>query len=254
MTEPSNLSSSEGARSTSTLKEQWGKLLALASLVAIALGSFNDSMDALEKIYDFSLSQFTDIPSQNKLDSVYVRASAAVLDEQLGAPIYLKHSSHGETIKYYQDGRFILSAVVKEDAIAAYLVFPLDGFIPDTSKSAKGSLLLQHPFNTDEEITDFRVSYSRAVTYYLEESAEGAFSNLYSSVSGYSEFDVEPTQTQREALAALANAMVLGDDVVPLAETLRAQLKPNFYGYSMLGLQALEEAILTRSEYQLIQP
>lgn len=81
-----------------SIKEQWGKVIALVSIVAIALGSFNDSMDALEKIYDFSLAQFTDIPSQDKLDKVYVRASASVLDETLGAPVYLKRSGAGDTI------------------------------------------------------------------------------------------------------------------------------------------------------------
>lgn len=237
-----------------SLKEQWGKVIALVSIVAIALGSFNDSMDALEKIYDFSLAQFTDIPSQNKLDKVYVRASASVLDETLGAPVYLKRSGAGDAIKYYQDDRFVLSAVIKDDAIAAYLVFPSGGFLPDTSKSAGGSDLLRSHFGDQEGVSDLRAALSRMLTYYIEENTGGEFSTLYNSVSGYSDFATGLSEQQRAQLSRLVDDMLLGDDVTDAAQTLRHNLTPNFYGYSTIGLSALEDAILTKSEFRLIQP
>nr|QIH43273.1 hypothetical protein G5S32_13855 [Vibrio ziniensis] len=236
-----------------SLKDHWGRAIALVSLVAIALGSFNDSTDALEKIYDFSLSQFTDIPSQEKLAKVYVRASADVLDEALGAPVYIKRSADGDLIKYYQDGRFVLSAVIKDDAIAAYLVFPNEGFTPNTKLSAGGEDLLSTPFSDQEGVSDLRASLSRILTYYIEENTGGEFNNLYTSVSGYSEFQQELTGEQHQLLESLVDAFTLGDDVTDSAQALRQAMKPNFYGYSSLGLSALEDAILTKSEYQLIQ-
>ncbi|KQH83632.1 hypothetical protein AMR76_21725 [Vibrio furnissii] len=237
-----------------SLKEQWGRLIALVSLVAIALGSFNDSTDALEKIYDFSLAQFTDIPSQDKLNSVYVRASASVLDEHLGAPVYIKRSGAGDVIKYYQDSRFVLSAVIQDEAIAAYLVFPTQGFVPDTSKSAGGQDLLSTPFSAQEGVTDLRAALSRMITYYIEENTAGDFSNLYTSVSGYSEFENSLTEQQRAQFTTLTDELMMGEDVTQSAQALRRTLTPNFYGYSTLGLSALEDAILTKSEFRLIQP
>jgi len=246
------MSQEEAVLEQSPLKKHWGQAIALVSVVAIALGSFNDSTDALEKIYDFSLSQFTDIPSQEKLAKIYVRASADVLDETLGAPVYIKRSTDGDLIKYFQDQRFILSAVIKDDAIAAYLVFPNDGFAPDTTLSAGGSDLLTTPFNEQEGVSDLRASLSRITTYYIEENTGGEFSNLYSSVSGYSEFDQQLLNTQHQLLETLVDDLTLGDDVTKAAQAVRQSLTPNFYGYSSLGLSALEDAILTKSEYQLI--
>lgn len=244
----------ESAADKRSLKDQWGRMIALVSLVAIALGSFNDSTDALEKIYDFSLSQFTDIPSQNKLENVYVRASASVLDENMGAPVYIKRSGAGDVIKYYRDDRFILSAVIKDDAIAAYLVFPAQDFVPDTSKSAGGDDLLRTHFSDQEGVSDLRAVQSRIISYYIEENTAGEFSNLFTSVSGYSEFEDSLSEQQRAQLNRLVDDMMTGDDVTDAAESLRRNLMPNFYGYSTLGLSALEDAILTKSEYRLIQP
>lgn len=244
--------SAEKSGEKTSLKEHWGRAIALVSIVAIALGSFNDSTDALEKIYDFSLSQFTDIPSQEKLSKIYVRASADVLDEALGAPVYIKRSTNGDLIKYYQDKRFVLSAVIKDGAIAAYLVFPNQGFIPDTSLSAGGSDLLATPISDQEEVNDLRASLSRILTYYIEENAGGEFTNLYTSVSGYSEFEQELGNSQHKLLETLVDKLTLGDDVTESAQALRQSLTPNFYGYSSLGLSALEDAILTKSEFQLI--
>ncbi len=242
------------SRTRLTLKEQWGKLIALVSLVAIALGSFNDSMDALEKIYDFSLSQFTDIPSQDKLSQIYIRGSSGVLDETFGAPIYIKRSSAGDTIKYYRDDRFILSAVVKDEAIAAYLVFPLAGFAPDTSLSAGGEQLLNRPFSAQENVTDLRASLSRSISYYVEENTDGVFGNLYTSISGFSEFEQELAPQQRTLLTRLVDNLMLGEGIVEAAQDLRENFTPNFYGYNRLSLVDIEDAILTKSEFRLIQP
>ncbi len=245
-------SSSENSLDKGSLKEHWGRALALISIVAIALGSFNDSTDALKKIYDFSLSQFTDVPSQEKLTKIYVRASADVLDEALGAPVYIKRSADGNLIKYFQDKRFFLSAVIKDAAIAAYLVFPEQGFTPDTTLSAGGGDLLTTPFSEQEGVSDLRASLSRSLTYYIEENTQGEFTNLYSSVSGYSEFGRGLNSTQHELLERLVDNLTLGDDATEAAQALRNSLIPNFYGYSSLGLSALEDAILTKSEFNLI--
>lgn len=238
---------------TPKIKEQWGRIVAIVSLVAIALGGFNDTMDAVEKIYDFSLSQLTDIPSQNKLDKIYIRASSDSLEENFGAPIYIKKSYSGEVIQYYRDDRFILSTISKDDAIAAYLVFPRSSFNPDTSASSGGDDLLSTPFEHQEGVSDIKASVSRSVTYYIEENSAGEFSNLYSSVAGYTEIDEILDNTKRILLSSLTDKQVLGDDDISVEiSAIRKHLAPNFYGYSNLGLSSLEEAILTKSEYALI--
>ncbi len=234
------------------MKEHWGRFIALLSLIAIALGSFNDSMDALERIYDFSLAQFTDIPSQNKLDKIYIRASDDVLDDTLGSPVYIKRSFNDNVIKYYQDDRFILSAVIKDNAIAAYLVFPAADFSPDTSLSAGGERLLQQPFSALEGVSDLRASFSAVITYYIEENTGGEFNNLYTSISGYSLLEQSLSHDNSILLENLVDALTLGEDVNQIAQNLRQNLIPNFYGYSTLGLSDLEDAILTISEYKLI--
>lgn len=237
-----------------SIREQWGRLIALISLIAIALGSFNDSMDAIEKIYDFSMSQFTDIPSQNKLNHIYVRASSEVLTENLGAPVYIKRSSEGYTIQYFRDSRFILSAVIKDEAIAAYLVFPSYGFLPDTTLSSGGKDLLTTPFSDQDGVSDLRASQSRILTYYIEENTNSEYDNLYTSINGYSEFTEVLTDVQNRDLQKLVNDLTFGNSIIQSVKALRLSLSPNFYGYSSLGLSALEDAILTKSEYQLIKP
>ncbi|WPC74313.1 ETEC_3214 domain-containing protein [Vibrio porteresiae] len=235
------------------LQKKLGPLIALLSLIVIALANFNDSSDALEKIYDFGLSQFTDIPSQQKLDKIYIRSSANVLEETFGAPVYIKHSYSGDVIKYYRDDKFILSAITKDDAIMAYLVFPSEGFLPNTAQHAGGADLLTTTFSQQESVQDFRSTMSRMVSYYLEENATGEFSNLYSSVAGYSEFDTPLDDTHRTLLNRLSDDQTFGRDSEKDVQAVRAGFKPNFFGYSALqGIGPLEDAILTKSEYRLI--
>ncbi|MEZ9595299.1 ETEC_3214 domain-containing protein [Shewanella sp. 10N.261.52.F9] len=235
-------------------KGKFARIIALVSLVAIALGGFNDTTDALKKIYDFSLSKFTDIPSQEKLDNIYIRASSDILEQNFGAPVYIKQTYNGELIKYYKDDRFILSVISKGGAISAYLVFPESGFYPDTSASSSGQELLTNSFDQQESVNDIRATISKTITYYIEENTTGEFSNLYSSVSGYSEFNTSLTPEKRATLTVLVDDMLLGEDISEPAIAVRKTLLPNFYGYSTLGLAALEEAILTNSEFRLINP
>nr|WP_305809826.1 hypothetical protein [Photobacterium kishitanii] len=76
--------------SQNNIKHKWAKIIAFFSIVAIAFGGLNDTIDAVDKIYNITLSQFTDIPSHNKLSKIYVRASEELLDDTFGAPSYIK--------------------------------------------------------------------------------------------------------------------------------------------------------------------
>ncbi|MGF1704604.1 MULTISPECIES: ETEC_3214 domain-containing protein [Enterovibrio] len=234
------------------VREKWAKIITFVSIIAIALGGLNDTMDALEKVYTLSLSQFTDIPSHNKLDRIYIRASEDVLEETFGAPVYIKKSMSGDFIRYYQDKRFVLSAVTRDGAISAFLVFPEEGFLPNTNEHSGGEFLLEQAFSAHEMVNDIRLNSSRSVSYYIEENSEGDFSNLYNSVAGYSEFLGPLDDNTKRLFDALSESMMLGDDVTKPAVALRDAITPNFYGYSILGLDVLESAILTLSEYRLI--
>lgn len=234
------------------VQEKWAKIIAFVSIIVIALGGVNDSWDAIEKLSNFTLAQFTDIPSKNNLSRVYIRASEDVLDETFGAPVYLKKTVSGDVIKYYDDKRFILSAVTQDGAISAFLVFPKEGFRPDTAEHAGGENLLAQMMSNIESVDDIRVNYSRSISYYIEVNPAGDFSNLYSSVAGFSEFN-EPLNDQKRALLSeLSEGLMLGDDITESVMEFRNTAVPNFYGYSIQGLEVLENAILTLTEYRLI--
>ncbi|WP_420899131.1 ETEC_3214 domain-containing protein [Photobacterium kishitanii] len=238
--------------SQNNIKHKWAKIIAFFSIVAIAFGGLNDTIDAVDKIYNITLSQFTDIPSHNKLSKIYVRAPEELLDDTFGAPSYIKKTTSGDFIKYYKDKRFILSSVTRDGAIVAFLVFPKNNFIPNTSEHAGGDNLLFTPFSSKESVTDIRVNASRSVSYYIEENPVGEFSNLYSSIAGYSEFLMPLDQEKQKLFYRLSEALVIGDNVSELVVNLRNKVIPNFYGYSIERLNDLESAILTLTEYRLM--
>lgn len=228
------------------------RTIGLVSVISIALGGFNDSFEAMEKIVEFGMSQMTDIPSHRKLDRVYIRASADVLDEAFGAPVYIKRSTSGDVIKYYLDDQFVLSAITQDDAIVAYLVFPNEGFEPDTLEHAGGDVIFSKAFDNIEGVNDIGASYARTGNYYLEENTGGEFGFLYASISGYSEFISPMDNKNRSLLSNVVEAQMLEENVIESIQSLRAAVKPNFYGYSTLALSSIEEAILTNTEYKLI--
>lgn len=234
------------------VQENWTRMIAVVSIVVIALGGINDSWDAIEKMTNFTLSQFTDIPSDNNLNRIYIRASGEVLEETFGAPVYIKKTLSGDIVKYYNDKRFILSAIVRDGAISAFLVFPKEGYAPNTTQHAGGEFTLSQVFSNIESVTDIRVNYSRSVSYYIESNPEGDFSNLYSSIAGYTEFEAPIESQQRELLDDISEALILGDDITEKVTAFRDKTLPNFYGYSTEGLDVLENAILTLTEYRLI--
>ncbi|MEZ8020366.1 ETEC_3214 domain-containing protein [Vibrio splendidus] len=228
------------------------RTIGLVSVISIALGGFNDSFDALEKMFDFGLSQMTDIPSHRKLDKIYIRSSAETLDQTFGAPVYIKRATTNDVIKYYQDDNFILSSITRDNAIVAYLVFPDEGFVPETLEHAGGSDFFNQPFNAIESVNDIRASFARTGNYYIEENNGGEFGYLYSSISGASEFISSMTEGNRKLLAEVVESLTMDENVVESVQSLRLNAKPNFYGYSTLGVDALEEAILSNTEYRLI--
>ena len=234
------------------IQDKWARGIALASIISIALGGFNDTFDAVEKMVDLGLSQLTDIPSHNKLEHIYIRASSDILDETFGAPVYIKRSSSDDVIKYYLDKQFILSAITHDDAIVAFLVFPNDGFQPDTFEHAGGEAFFKQSLSHIESVNDVRSSYARTGNYYIEENNGGDFGYLYSSISGFSEFLKPLSSNEQTLLSNLSDAQMLDGNIVKATESIRKQINPNFYGYSTLNLTTLEDAILSNSEYQLI--
>ena len=233
-------------------KGNLARTIGLLSVVSIALGGFNDSFDALEKMFDFGLSQMTDIPSHRKLERIYIRSSAEALDQTFGAPVYIKRASTNDVIKYYQDDNFILSAITRDNAIVAYLVFPNEGFAPETLEHAGGSEFFSQTFSSIESVNEIRASFARTGNYYIEENNGGEFGYLYSSISGASEFISPMSQDNRKLLSEVVDALTMDENIVESVQSLRSNAKPNFYGYSTLGVGALEEAVLSNTEYRLI--
>lgn len=232
--------------------QQLRGIFASLAIAFIAIGQWNDAIDVISKVYNIAYSKFTDNPSRKKLDAIYIRASAKVLEENLGVPVYIKRTSDGHTIQYYKDEHFILSAITKDKAISAYLVFPLKGFQPDTENHAGGKAFLNNAFSMLENVSSAHSNFSRSISYYIEEEQGGVYKFLYSSIGGFSAFDTGLTEKQATLLSNFSDAQMLGGNETQTLQALRSQMKPNFYGYSKLGLKSLEDAILTNSEYQLI--
>ncbi|WP_185067006.1 ETEC_3214 domain-containing protein [Vibrio ponticus] len=234
------------------VREKWAKTIAFVSIVVIALGGINDSWDAVEKMSNFALSQFTDIPSHNKLEHIYIRSSKAVLEEHFGAPVYIKEDVKGRSIEYYDDKRFILSAVTQDNAIVAFLVFPKEGFTPNTNEHSSGNALLDVTFSNNIGVNDVRVNYSPSVSYYIESNSGGEFSNLYNSISGFSETISALDTETRNKLKKISDGLMMAHNMNNEIIEFRESVVPNFYGYSILGLGPLENAILTFTEFRLI--
>ncbi|MEZ9785921.1 ETEC_3214 domain-containing protein [Vibrio breoganii] len=247
-----NSEEERGSAISRLFKSKYPQFVALISIVAIALGGLNDTIDVVRKVQDIVLSKFTDIPSHRKLNKVYVGASSKSLDEIYGAPVYIKKKATGNLIKYYQDNRYIISSIERGGAIAAYLVFPKKGFEPRTTEHSGGEDLFSHTLAYQDPVNRFSANISRTNSYYIEENAYGEFSSLYYSISGFSSFLSPTTKDNQARLKKLADDQIFGFDTTESVRRVRENLAPNFYGYSILDIGALEDAILSNTEYKLL--
>lgn len=230
----------------------WKTIIPWLSIVAIALGQLNDTWDGIEKLWIFGQSTMSDTPSKNRLNNIYINASSGVLEETFGSPVFIKESTTGNRIKYFNDKNFILSAITKDGIIAAYLVFPLDSFTPDTVEHAGGVNYLNVPFDSNVNLVQGHSNIARVGNYYIEEITGGKFDMLYSSVGGVSEYLGAVSPKNMKILADYNDKAMMEEDTKDSLKQLRTTFVPNFYGYSSVGIIELEQAIMTFLEFELI--
>lgn len=235
-----------------TLKQKAPNSLVSIVVLIIAVSQFNDAIDMGSKGWDLFISNFSDRPSNDRLSKVYVRASSGVLDETFGSPVYKKQSEGETEIKYYKDGKFILSAITSNGTVDAFLVFPQPGFEANTKEHAGGESYLDNNFSGTTNPMTAMSNIARSGNYYLEEAEGGRYEMLYSSVGGYSEYLSPLSNIQLQKLAKFNDQLMMEEDTTQSITALRAQIKPNFYGYSTVDIAELEPAILTRLEYELL--
>ncbi|PJC85828.1 hypothetical protein CSW98_12270 [Vibrio sp. HA2012] len=230
----------------------WKFIITLISLITIALGNLDGAWEGVLKIWDFGHSTFTNQPSHNHLNQIYINASSNILGETFGPPVYIKHTTNGDDIYYYKDKHFILSAITKNNTIAAFLVFPDSDFKPNTSEHAGGKDYLSQPFSAHENLVSSHSNIARVGNYYIEEITGGKFDMLYSSVGGVSEYlgVIEPEKMK--VLADFNDKLMMEEETKESLQKVRLAFTPNFYGYSSVGIAELEQAILTFLEYELI--
>lgn len=233
-------------------KLSWQTVIPWISIVAIALGQLNDTWDGVLKIWEFGQSTMTDQPSRNRLNKIYINASGDILEETFGAPIYIKEAINGNEIRYYRDKHYILSAVKKDGIIAAYLVFPFEGFEADTDEHAGGKNYLKQPFISHPNLVESHSNIASIGNYYIEEITGGKFDMLYSSVGGVSEYLGSINTDKMKLLATYNDKAMMEEDTTSALKNIREKFLPNFYGYSSIGIVELEQAILTHLEYELI--
>jgi hypothetical protein len=226
-------------------------ILAFIALI-IAAGQFNDAIDMTSKGWDLVISNFSDAPSNERLSKVYIRASSGVLEETFGSPVYTKFSNGDVEIKYYKDSKFILSAITSNGTIDAFLVFPKPGFVPEIKYHAGNETYLQTTFADSTIPLEAMSNLARSGNYYIEEAQGGRYELLYNSVGGYSEYLSNLTKNQMQLLATFNDKLMMEENTTSALVSLRQQIKPNFYGYSAVGLEDLAPAILTKLEYELI--
>jgi hypothetical protein len=226
-------------------------ILAIMALI-IAAGQFNDAIDMTGKGWDLLVSNFSDSPSNERLSNVYIRASSGVLEETFGSPVYTKFSNGEVEIKYYKDSKFILSAITSNGTIDAFLVFPQPGFVPEIKYHAGSDTYLETPFADSTTPLEAISNVARSGNYYIEEAQGGRYELLYNSVGGYSEYLSNLTKSQMQLLATFNDKLMMEENSTSALVELRQHIKPNFYGYSAVGLEDLAPAILTKLEYELI--
>lgn len=226
-------------------------ILAIVALI-IAAGQFNDAIDMTNKGWDLVVSNFSDAPSNERLSKIYIRASSGILEETFGSPVYTKYSDGEVEIKYYKDSKFILSAITSNGTIDAFLVFPKPGFVPEIKYHAGNETYLETTFADSSLPIDAVSNIARSGNYYIEEAQGGRYELLYNSVGGYSEYLSSLSKSQLLLLATFNDKLMMEEDTSSALVSLRQQIKPNFYGYSAVGLTDLVPAILTKLEYELV--
>ena len=250
--EPTTASVDTGQDILDKLREKTpNPVLAIMALI-IAAGQFNDAIDMTKKGWDLLVSNFSDSPSNDRLSKVYIRASSGVLEETFGSPVYTKFSNGEVQIKYYKDRKFILSAITSNGNIDAFLVFPKPGFVPEIKHHAGKDTYLQKTFADSTTPLEAISNLARSGNYYIEEAQGGRYELLYNSVGGYSEYLSNLTKSQMQLLATFNNKLMMEEKTTSALVNLRHQIKPNFYGYSAVGLENLAPAILTKLEYEMI--
>ncbi|MBR9873323.1 MAG: hypothetical protein GYB23_03540 [Vibrionaceae bacterium] len=227
------------------------QLLAFIAII-IAAGQFNDAIDMTSKGWDLLVSNFSDAPSNDRLSNVYIRAPSGILEESFGSPVYTKFSNGEVEIKYFKDKKFILSAITSNDTIDAFLVFPKQGFVPEIRAHAGGENYLKTTFADSTTLLEATSNLARSGNYYIEEAQGGRYELLYNSIGGYSEYLSNLNKSQVQLLATFNDKFMMEEDTSSALINLRQQIKPNFYGYSAVGLEDLTPAILTKLEYELI--
>lgn len=223
-----------------------------ASLLSIAVGQFNDTIDVVNKSYDFVLSTFTDIPSNKKLDNIYINASSDLLVETFGAPVYIKNTIDNIKVNYYRDTNYLISAITENNGISAFLVFPIGDFIPDMRLHTASEGYQGQSFSFYDNVMSSHSNIANIGSYYIEEVRGGKFDLLYKSISGSSDYLGEYSENDYKVLMKFNDKVMMEEDVTKSLKTLRTTLKPNFYGYSKVALSLLEQGILSASEYKML--
>ena len=228
------------------------KSLLTVSILAIAIGQVNDTLDVLNKSYNYVLSTFTDIPSNNKLKNIYINASAELLNSAFGSPVYIKDTAENLQIKYYRDSKFLLSSITQNNGVVAFLVFPIEGYIPQMQAHAASQGYGNRNFNAFSEMVVSHSNVANIGSYYIEDIQGGEFDLLYKSVLGSSDYLSNFSDNDYKVLIKFNDRTMMEEDVTSSLKTLRETLKPNFYGYSKVELSILEQAILSASEYRML--
>lgn len=233
-------------------KSKLPKSVISVSILAIAIGQINDTLDVLDKGTDFILSTFTDVPSNRKLDSIYINASSELLGETFGAPVYIKSTINNIKINYYRDPNYLISAITENDGITAFLVFPIDGYVPNIRLHTAHEGYSGKTFSAYHDVLNSHANIANIGSYYIEDIQGGQFDLLYKSVSGSSDYLGKFSDKDYKVLMKFYDQAMMEEDVSKSLKTLRTTLKPNFFGYSKVELSTLEQAILSASEYKML--
>ena len=226
--------------------------IVIASVFSLAIGQFNDTIDVANKVYGYVLSTFTDISSNEKLDKIYINASSELLKETFGPAIYIKRSTGDLHIKYYRDKNYLLSAIIENKGIAAFLIFPINGYIPSMHLHAASKGYQSKAFDLYPETLNNYSNIANIGSYYIEEIQGGQFHLLYKSISGSSNYIGKYSDLDYKVLTKFNDTSMMEEDTTLSLQKVRETLKPNFYGYSKIELLQLSQAILSASEFKML--
>lgn len=223
--------------------------------VMITFGQFADTKELLTYAYHSFITHFTDRVELNNLAEVSVGSNPRYLEDVFGIARLIKPSQTDPDLeyRYYHAPKYLLGVAVVSGRVKGYMVTSLrDSFYPSVrfyNRALSEFSLAEYSRFNGRFTTD-----STNLMYYLEGQQLGRQGLFLNQFMGY--IDYAAQFSDRELV--LTNISALNDELLMSEEdavneriqTLRRNLRPNFFVVGDFAIETAADMVLTRFEYQ----